>query len=214
MGHLPIFLEVSGRRCVVVGGGAVAARKVAGLLEAGAKVVVISPHLNDALAALARAGRIRHIKRVYQVRDMEGAMLVYAATDDAQLHRRLYDEAGSHGILINVADVPSLCTFIAPAVMTRGALKIAVSTGGASPSMAARIVARLNRMFGEEYAVTLELLRAARRRLRDSEPDITARAQKLSALAASRIPEYLRKGDLDGIDALLRRHTGAGLDAL
>jgi precorrin-2 dehydrogenase/sirohydrochlorin ferrochelatase len=145
---------------------------------------------------------------------MEGAMLVYAATDDADLHQRLYAEARARRILINVADVPSLCTFIAPAVMTRGALKIAVSTGGASPGMAARIVARLERMFGPEYAVTLEVLRAARRRLLEAEPDIKTRARKLTALAASRIPEYLRKGDLDSVDAILLRHVGAGLDLL
>lgn len=214
MGHLPIFLDVAGRRCLVVGGGEVAERKVASLLDAGADVTVISPEITPGLSRHARVRKIDHLRRPYRPGDMEGVMLVYAATDDADLHQRLYAEARARRILINVADVPSLCTFIAPAVMTRGALKIAVSTGGASPGMAARIVARLERMFGPEYAVTLEVLRAARRRLLEAEPDIKTRARKLTALAASRIPEYLRKGDLDNVDAILLRHVGAGLDLL
>jgi precorrin-2 dehydrogenase/sirohydrochlorin ferrochelatase len=214
MGHLPIFLEVSGRRCVVVGGGEVAERKVAGLLEAGADVTVISPDLTAGLTAHARAGKIHHYPRAYRPGDIDGAMLVYAATDDAGLHQRLHDEARARGILINVADVPALCTFIAPAVMSRGELKIAVSTGGASPAMAARIVRKLEETFGSEYGLTLAVLRAARRHLRETESDMKERGRKLTALAASRIPEYLRKGDIERVDAILRRHLGAGTDAL
>lgn len=214
MAYLPIFLDVTGRRCLVVGGGEVAARKVASLLEADADVIVVSPSLVDAIAELAREGRIRHLKREYAAGDMADAALVYAATDDAQLHQRLHAEARDRGIPINVADEPALCTFIAPAVLTRGSLKIAVSTEGASPAMAKRIIARLERLFGPEYGLALEVLRAARHHLKSTEPDLRRRATKLTALAASRIPEYLRKGDLDAIEKIIRREIGVGLDAL
>jgi precorrin-2 dehydrogenase/sirohydrochlorin ferrochelatase len=214
MAYLPIFLDVSGRRCVVVGGGNVAARKVASLLEARAEVLVVSPSLVDVLAELARDSRIVHIKRAYEAGDMVGAALVYAATEDAELHRRIYDEARASGIPINVVDVPSLCTFITPAVMTRGSLQIAVSTGGASPAMAKRIIVRLQRIFGPEYGLALEVLRAARHRLQATEPNIAIRTKKLTALAAALIPEYLRNGELEAVEKILRREIGVGLDAL
>ena len=214
MAYLPIFLDVTGRRCVVVGGGEVAARKVAGLLEAGADVVVVSPSLTVELAALARERRIHHINREYATGDFSGAALIYAATDDPELHQRLHADARDLGIPINVADVPALCTFIAPAVMTRGSLKIAVSTQGASPATAKSIIKRLERMFGPEYALALEVLRVARHHLQAHEPDIRKRAMKLTALAASRIPQYLRKGDLDAVEKILRRELNAGLDVL
>jgi precorrin-2 dehydrogenase len=212
MAYLPIFLDVSGRRCVVIGGGEVAARKVASLVEAGAKVIVVSPSVVDELSALARAGRIEHIERDYKDGDVAGAALAYAATNDAQLHQRLYVEARDRGIPLNVADVPTLCTFIAPAVMRRGSLTIAVSTDGASPAMAKRIVKRLERLFGAEYGAALEVLRAARRHLQASEPNFRIRAQKLTALATSRIPEYLRKGDLAAVEEIIRREIGVDLD--
>lgn len=214
MGYLPIFVDPTAAKCLVVGGGEVAQRKVSGLLEAGAEVTVISPGLTPLLADHARAVRIRHIRRRYEAGDMAGYLLVYAATDDAQLHRRLFAEARELSIPINVADVPELCTFIMPAIMARGALKIAVSTGGASPAMAKRIVRRLERLFGPEYGLTMEVLRAARRWLRAKEPSVEKRGRKLAALAAARIPDYFRKGEIDAVDRVLLRHLGAGLKEL
>jgi precorrin-2 dehydrogenase/sirohydrochlorin ferrochelatase len=214
MAHVPIFLDVTGRPCLVVGGGEIAARKVTTLLEAGAEVTVVSPSLIEALENLAGERRIGHFAREYAPGDMAGSTLVYAATDDAELHQRLHAEACERGIPINVADAPELCTFIVPAALTRGPLKIAVSTGGASPAMAKRIVRRLERLFGPEYGLALEVLRAARRYLKAHEPHIEIRARKLTALAASRIPEYLRRNNPDAVDKILYRHIGVGLQAL
>jgi precorrin-2 dehydrogenase/sirohydrochlorin ferrochelatase len=214
MAYVPIFLDVTGRPCLVIGGGEVAARKVATLLDAHAKVTVVSPSMIDALAQLVREGRIDYLEREYAPGDMTGAALVYAATDDAELHRRLHTEATAHGIPLNVADEPALCSFIAPAVLTRGPLQIAVSTGGASPAMAKRIVERLGRLFGNEYALALGVMRAARRHLKANEPNIQLRARKLTALAAARIPEYFRKGDIEGVEKIVRLQLGVGLDAL
>jgi precorrin-2 dehydrogenase/sirohydrochlorin ferrochelatase len=214
MAYVPIFLDVTGRRCLVIGGGEVASRKVTTLLDAGAKVTVVSPAMTDALAQLVREGRIDYIGREYAPGDMTGATLVYAATDNAEMHRRLQAEASARGIPLNVADDPALCSFLAPAVLTRGPLQIAVSTGGASPAMAKRIIQRLGHLFGDEYALALEVMRAARHHLKANEPSIQLRARRLTVLAASRIPEYFREGDLDGVEKILRREMDVGLDAL
>jgi len=214
MAYVPIFLDVTGRRCVVVGGGEVAARKVRSLVEAGAEVTVVSPCAVEELRGLARAKSILIIERKYAPGDMKDAALVYAATGDDDLNRCLHDEARRRGIPINVADAPELCSFIAPSLVSRGSLKIAISTEGASPAMARRIRERLERLFGPEYGVTLEVLRAARNHLKANEPDIRIRARKLTALAATGIPEYLRKGDLDAVEEILRREIGIGLEAM
>ena len=162
MGYIPIFLDVTGRRCVVVGGGEVAARKVESLLAAGAQVVIVSPSLSAAsLAAVVDRGLATHIARAYRRGDIGGCVLAYAATDDPATHRALAEEARTLGIPLNVVDQPELCSFIAPAVVKRGALQIAISTGGASPAFAARLRRELEKQFGSEYGVALKVLRGA-----------------------------------------------------
>lgn len=212
MRYLPIFLDVAGRECVVVGGGEVATRKVESLLEAGANVTVVSPRLSSKLEALAAHGRVQHVARAYQRGDLHGCSLVYAATDDPKLHRELAAEAHPLGIPINVADVPELCTFIAPAVVKRGALQLAISTSGASPAFASRIRRKLERQFGTEYALTLEVLRAGRRLLQADEIDPAERKRRLTDLANSDLPEAIAAGDVPAINRLLATHLGAGVD--
>src|SRR6266852_5989655 len=170
MGYIPIFLDVTGRRCVVIGGGEVAARKVESLIAAGAHVTVVSPSVTaPALAAAVERGMATHIARAYRRGDIAGCALAYAATDDRDLHRALADEARALGIPLNVVDVPDLCSFIAPAVVKRGALQIAISTGGAAPAFAARLRRQLQKQFGVEYGIALVVLRAARRLLHGGE---------------------------------------------
>src|SRR5260370_31754552 len=184
MGYIPIFLDVRGRRCVVVGGGEAAARKVESLLAAGARVTVVSANLTaPALAAAVERGMAEHIARADRRGDISGWALAYAETDDPDLHRALADEARDLGIPLNVVDVPELCSFIAPAVVKRGALQIAISTGGAAPAFAARLRRELEDQFGSEYALTLDVLRAARRRLQAGEMDRAERMRRLEDLA-------------------------------
>jgi precorrin-2 dehydrogenase/sirohydrochlorin ferrochelatase len=208
MAYIPIFLDVTGRECVVVGGGEVAARKVESLLEAGARVTVVSPQLSPTLKSLAANGSMTHIAREYQHGDIRGCVLVYAATDDPKLHRELAAEARALGIPVNVVDVPELCTFIAPAVVKRGALQIAISTGGASPAFAARLRRELEDRFGTEYARTLEVLHAARRRLHADEIDPAERMRRLKDLANSALPAAIAAGDVVEIDRILATHLG------
>jgi precorrin-2 dehydrogenase / sirohydrochlorin ferrochelatase len=211
MGYTPIFLDVTGRQCVVVGGGEVAARKVDSLLEAGAHVIVVSPRLSPPMEAIVARGLVTHIARKYARADIRGCALVYAATDDPKLHRELAAEARALGIPINVVDVPELCTFIAPAVVKRGALQIAISTAGASPAFAARLRRELEDQFGAEYALTLEVLRAARRMLHADQIDPAERMRRLSDLANSALPDAIALGDVGAIERILATHLGAGV---
>jgi precorrin-2 dehydrogenase/sirohydrochlorin ferrochelatase len=216
MGYIPIFLDVTGRECVVVGGGEVAARKVESLLEAGARVTVVSPRLSPSLQTIVARGNVVHIARDYQRGDIVGCVLAYAATDDPKLHREIAAEARSLGIPLNVVDVPELCTFIAPATLKRGALQIAISTAGASPAFAARLRRELEDQFGPEYALTLEVLRAARRRLHADEIDPADRMRRLKDLANSALPDAIAVGDVAAIERILAAHLGdrVGLAAL
>src|SRR5665213_3945657 len=123
MAYLPIFIDVGGRACVVIGGGEIAERKVRSLIEAGATVVVISPVVTPELAAMSHAGAIRHIARKYEHGDLAGAWLAFEATGDDTTARMVAVEADERSVPINVADVPELCTFIVPAMVQRGRLQ-------------------------------------------------------------------------------------------
>jgi len=211
MGYIPIFLDVSGKPCLVVGGGQVAERKVRALLAAGAEITIVSPGLSAGLAVLARRGEVRHLARRWRRGEMAGFALVYAATGDASLHREIAAEAAELRIPINVADTPELCSFIAPAVIRRGDLQIAISTGGASPALAARLRRELEPRLGREYARLLEVMRAARGRLMAGGVESGQRARKLRALADSQLRECLAAGDDRAADAILIEHLGATL---
>ena len=163
MGYLPIFVDASGRHCVVIGGGEIAERKTRSLIGAGAAVTVVSPSLTPGLAELAERGTVRHHARRYRTGDLAGAFLVYEATGEIETGRAAAAEAQAGAMLINVADVPELCSFIAPAVIKRGGLQIAVSTGGASPAFARRIREELEDRFGPEYELMVEMLATARK---------------------------------------------------
>jgi siroheme synthase-like protein len=155
----PIFLGLSGRRCVVVGGGEVANRKARKLLQARARVVVISPELQPELESVA----VEIHRRPYREGDLEGAYLAFAATDSRETNAAVAREAKERGIPANVADRPLEGDFAVPSVLRRGRLQVAVSTGGASPALARRIRGELEEVFGPEWAGIVEELDAARR---------------------------------------------------
>ncbi|MGH7814031.1 MAG: precorrin-2 dehydrogenase/sirohydrochlorin ferrochelatase family protein [Candidatus Binataceae bacterium] len=210
MGYLPIFLNAAGLKCMVVGGGQSAEHKTEALLLAKAAVIVVSPRLTPALAAMASRGEITHLNREYRRGDMKGCALVYAATGDDAVHRAIAAEARELGIPLNVADDPELCSFIAPAVVRQGALQIAISTGGASPAFASRVRRELEPQFGPELGPMLDILRAARGRLRALIADSSERARRLTALANSDLPVALRAGDSTVVERLLHEHLGDG----
>jgi len=161
----PAFLKLSGRRCVVVGAGPVAQEKIEGLLRAEADVRVIAPRATRRIRDWARAGKIHWAARGFRVSDFTGAFLVVAATSSPKLHAQIYRQARRCGVLCNVVDDPEHCDFYYGAVVRRGELQIAISTGGQSPALAQRLRKQMERKFGKEYARWLQELGAKRKKL-------------------------------------------------
>ncbi|MEI6634798.1 MAG: bifunctional precorrin-2 dehydrogenase/sirohydrochlorin ferrochelatase [Chlamydiota bacterium] len=153
----PVCLDLRGRLCVVAGGGGVAARKTRGLLAAGAEVRVVAKSACAGLARLARAGKITLRRKACSLPDLRGAFLCIAATDDPEVNARVSSGARRRGVMVNVADAPELCDIFLPAVVTRGALRIAVSTGGGSPALAKQLREEIGARYGAEYGVLLDL---------------------------------------------------------
>ena len=164
--YYPISLDISGRRCVVIGGGEVALRKVRALLEHGAMVQVVSPDLCPELEELLAAGRIMAVKRAYEAGDLQDAFVVVAATDDVAVNKLVADEAARRRTLVNVVDMPNLSNFIVPSCLRRGDLTVAVSTGGRSPALAHRIKEEIEKHIGEEYALLTSMVGQARSEVR------------------------------------------------
>ncbi len=168
MRYYPICVDMAGRACLVVGGGVVAERKASGLLESGARVTVVSPTITARLEAWAHEGQIRVIRRGYEPGDLADQPLVFVATDDGVVNAAVAADARAAGVLINAADDPAHCDFILPAVLRRGALTVAVSTGGASPALSRAVRDELETHFDrEDYASLLEVAADARARLRE-----------------------------------------------
>jgi precorrin-2 dehydrogenase/sirohydrochlorin ferrochelatase len=166
MGYYPIFMEMDGRPCVVVGGGEVARRKVEGLLAAGACVTVVSPDLTPELAALKDDGRIAHIEREYREGDLEGFEMCMVATDDGAVNAAVAREGKSRRVWVNASDDPPNCDFILPSVIRRGEVVIAASTGGASPALARRLREELEAYLSEDFDLLAKLLADVRQELR------------------------------------------------
>lgn len=208
MGELyPVFLDLTGRGVVVVGAGQVAQRKVAQLLQAQAQVVVISPQASEQLEAWARSGQIQWRQRLFRQGDTDGAWLVVAASDQPQVNRAVRQEADAQGIFCNVVDMPSLCSFQAPAVMRRGLLAIAISTGGASPALASRIRKELEEHYGPCYETFLAALAQLRTAVKDRYPlaDDPRRQAVLEGFLQSQGLDLLQAGKQEAFDELFKQ---------
>lgn len=193
--YYPIFADLHGRRCVVIGGGLVAQRKVTTLLDYGARLTVVSPVLTRRLAAYARQGRIRHVARRFRPADLRGAWLAYAATNDPAINASVHRTAKRLRIFANVVDQTSLCLFIAPSIFRRGPLTIAVSTGGGSPSLAKRLRRELGRTIGREYAPMLRLLTSLRGAAKRRLPSYQDRKRYFDRLIRGKALELMRTGN-------------------
>jgi precorrin-2 dehydrogenase / sirohydrochlorin ferrochelatase len=155
-------LKLSGRRCLVVGGGEIGLEKVEGLLACDADVTLVAPEAVEELQDLAHEESIRWERREYRSEDLEGTFMVIASTDDTDVNIRVYDDAEKRAMLVNVVDVPPLCNFILPAILRTGPLAIAISTAGASPALAKRMKREIAELFGEEYATLAVMLNDVR----------------------------------------------------
>jgi siroheme synthase-like protein len=156
--YYPIFLNLKGKKCVVVGGGKVALRKVKTLLNCGADVTVISPKPHAEISKLFKTKAIRLVRRNYEQGDLKGTALSIAATDVKKTNRKVAEEAKKNGTLVNVVDDPESSDFIIPSFFRRGDLSVAVSTSGLSPALAKKVRAKLEKNIGMEYAYLLSLI--------------------------------------------------------
>lgn len=173
MQYLPIFFKLDARPCLVVGGGAVASRKVALLRKAGGSVLVVAPELSSDLTEQASAGSIRHFARRFQAEDLDGVCLVIAATDDVDVNAEISQLAQSRSIPVNVVDNPELCSFIVPSILDRSPVMIAVSTGGASPVLARQLRSRLETLIPSAYGRLASMVEEFREVVKErfSDPD-------------------------------------------
>ena len=216
MSFYPICLDLEARACVVVGGGRVAERKVLGLLSCQAQVSVISPELTEELQLQHASGNIEWIDREYRQGDLAQAFLVIAATDDEETQKQVYVEADTNNLLLNVADVPKRCNFILPASAKQGDLTISVSTAGKSPALARKIRMELEKRYGPEYRVLVDILGAIRPQVLASGLPQIENEQLFKQLLHDDMEEWIKNKNWDSIENHLRAVLGdrAGDDLL
>ncbi|HJV35925.1 bifunctional precorrin-2 dehydrogenase/sirohydrochlorin ferrochelatase [Geomonas sp.] len=210
MRYYPVNLDLRDKKAVIVGGGAVALRKARRLVSAGARLTVVAPQLDHRLAEMAAAGAFCHLQREYLPGDLEGALLVIAATDAPEVNMAVAAEANGRGILVDVTDASCQGSFTTPAVLERGELLITVSTAGASPALSRRIVEQLEREFGPEYAEAVGLLRALREKLLTEKGASAYNERVFSELAALDLPALIRNGQRDALDQILLKFSESG----
>jgi precorrin-2 dehydrogenase/sirohydrochlorin ferrochelatase len=162
LSYYPIYLNLRGRRVLLVGGGAVARQKLTPLLASEARVHIVSPQVLPVIRRLARDGKIEWSRRSYKKADIQGVSLVIAATDEPTLQKKIVKDAHTRGLWVNVVDVPALCDFIAPALVSRGDIQIAISTGGAAPALAKYLRQKLEPLIGPEYEEFAKLVKTFR----------------------------------------------------
>ncbi len=199
----PVHLSLADRLVVVVGGGDVAERKVAGLLPCRARVRVVAPDLTPEISRLAESGEIEHVAREYRPGDLEGAVLVLAEPGGAARNEAVSAEAEARSIFANVEDVVPHCSFIMPSVVRRGDLVVAISTSGRAPAMAVRLRQRLERELGPEYGAVLELAGRLREPLAREVPEFEERKRRWYELVDSDVLALFR----DGRDAEAREQA-------
>lgn len=205
-----MFTDLRGRRCLVVGGGRIAEGRTRLLAAYGATLTLVAPDLTDGLAEMVVAGEVaEHRRRGYVADDLDEAFLAVAATDRRDVNREIAENARARGILCNVADDPLACDVQFPALVRRGELTLAVSTGGASPAVTSRVRAELEGIFGPEWGELLELLGEVREATKQRYPQPAERAQAVRALLDDgRVMEMLRAGATDAA----RGYVGTILD--
>jgi len=189
--YYPIYVQLNEQPCVVIGGGKIAEGKVDGLLAANAKVKIISPELTPHLHDLVKQNQVEYAARNYQVGDLTGAFMVICATDQTDINHQVWQEASANQQLVNVVDDTPRCNFIAPAILRKGDLNIAISTGGKAPALAVRLKERLQEEIGPQYERFLELSGQLREPLARHIPDFETRKKLWYELVDSDILELL-----------------------
>jgi len=199
MRYFPICLDLAAKPCLVIGGGRVAERKAGSLCRYGATVTVLSPECTATIEEWAAGGRLTLCRRAYRPGDLDGYLLVVAATDDPAVQAAVHEEAAAKNILLNVADVPARCSFILPAVVQREDFQITVSTGGNSPALARRIRRGLEERFGPEYGIYTAILGLLRQVVLAAGRGQDANRRQFEALLDDRMVDWIRDRRWDTI---------------
>ena len=209
MKYYPIFLDIRDKKCAIVGGGEVAARKAERLLDCGAKVFVISPKLSPALAALKEKDVISHISAAYSNDLIDGAALIIGATDDEQINAQISLDAREKSIPVNIVDDPQKCDFILPSIVQRGDLAITIGTGGKSPALARHLREELEAKYGEEYKILLNILGALRIKMMGK----TGIDKKwVASLIEAGILDFIKASDREKVKETVHKITGEEVD--
>ncbi len=182
----PMLMSLAGRKCLVIGGGKVAAGKIDGLLHHGAQVIVVSPRAVKSIHGRARAGALLWRRRQFSPRDLDGAFLAVAATNSPVINEAAFRACTARGVLCNSVDDPEHCDFFYPSVVRRGPLQIAISTGGRSPALAARLRRELEKQFGPEWSAWVEYLGQQRSDLLSRKMTMKTRKHRLLQMATPR----------------------------
>jgi len=209
----PLFADVSARRVLVVGGGAVAERKVRSLLVSDAQVVVGSPDLTDALRALHQEGRIQHISGTFEPEWLSDAWLVIAATDDRELNRKVAGLAGERRIFINVVDDPALSSFQVPSIVDRSPITIAISSAGYAPVLARRVRERIESLFDHSLGALAALAQRYRPAIRKARPDLRQRREFYDWMLDGPVGDALRREQTEQAEQSLRSELARAVDA-
>lgn len=210
--YYPIYLDIEDRRVLIVGGGNVCARKAETMLKYGARVTIVSPAFTDEIEEWARGGRLQLRRRAYEESDLDGAAMVIASTDDPCVNARIARDCRRRRIPINVVDVTHLCEFIVPAIVERGSIQVAVSTGGKSPALARTLKEDLQKFIGPEYDEINQLLGTLRPGAKKVLPTDVDRKRFFDGIIAAGVLDMLRDGRRgEAFDTIARACDAAGV---
>ena len=212
MAKYPIYLEVGGKKAVVIGAGSVASRKVEALCKAGANVVVVAKQIQKQFSKRCCGLDIKIIEDDYSKEYLGGALIVIAATNDNNLNSRIYSDCKDLNIICNAVDVPELCDFYVPAVIRRNCLSVAIATEGKSPLVSQRLRRELQQHIPKEYGEFVELLGGLRTSLKKTVPDGQRRHKIMEALVSSDILDLLKAGKRDLVQKRIKQCMSSSLD--
>jgi precorrin-2 dehydrogenase/sirohydrochlorin ferrochelatase len=212
MKYYPVNLNMTNKRCVVVGGGDIAERKVERLLECGAQVTVVSKSLTPVLKARKKTGQMDHIDRDYEDQTLDGAFMVIGATDRNDVNERISKEAMARGLLVNIVDDPDRCNFILPSLVQQGDLSIAISTGGKSPALAKKLRKELEKQYGPEYQTLLVIMGILRKKILAGDQCVADNKAVFEDLVHSDILQAIREKDRGRVNTIIRDLTGISMD--
>ena len=210
--YYPVNLDITNRRCVIIGGGDVAERKAERLIECGAQVTIVSPLLTPLLEERKKARQIVHVDKDYEEKTLHGAFMVIGATDRNEINAQISQDALSLGILVNIVDDPDKCNFILPSLVQQGDLSIAISTGGKSPALAKKLREDMQQQYGPEYQVLLRIMGSLRKKVLTQSYAPQDNKALFVDLVHSDILQAIRDGNRDLVNKIIHEHSGIDMD--